>query len=213
MSVKHIAAGDEIAELLREAIISGELKPRERLIEMDLSARYNVSRTPIREAIRNLEAAGLVTVIPYKGAIVSDVNVEEIQSIYEVRAALEGLATCLATPHMTPRILDKLEGLIRDMERSAEAEQATEFTRCNDEFHKTIYSHSGNQVLTGIIDDLLDRSVVFRRAASRSRRNIANSNRAHRELLEAMGRGDAELAQQVAERHVRLFLRRELAEG
>ena len=96
MSVKHIAASDEIAELLRDAIISGELKPRERLIEMDLSARYNVSRTPIREAIRNLEAAGLVKLIPYKGAIVADVDVAEIQSIYEVRATLEGMATSVA---------------------------------------------------------------------------------------------------------------------
>lgn len=211
MSVKHIAASDEIAELLRDAIISGELKPRERLIEMDLSARYNVSRTPIREAIRNLEAAGLVKLIPYKGAIVADVDVAEIQSIYEVRATLEGMATRLATPNMTPQLLDALERLVGDMERSAEAEQATEFTRYNDEFHQTIYKHSGNKVLAGIIDDLLDRSVIFRRAASRSRQNIANSNRDHREMLEAMRRGDARRAQEVAERHVRLFLRRELA--
>ena len=210
MSGKHIAASDEIAELLRDAIISGELKPRERLIEMDLSARYNVSRTPIREAIRNLEAAGLVTVIPYKGAIVSDVDVEEIHAIYEVRATLEGMATRLATPNMTPELLDELDRLIREMERSAEAEQATEFTRLNDAFHKSIFNRCGNKVLAGIIDDLLDRSVIFRRAASRSRRNIVNTIQTHREILEAMRRGDAALAQQVAERHVRLFLTREL---
>ena len=119
MGRRPMAAGDEIAELLRDAIISGEYKPRERLIEAELSQRYNVSRTPVREAIRNLAAAGLVTVEPYKGAVVADLDVDEIREIYTVRVALEGLATRLAAARVPEEALQQLAALEEELDNVA----------------------------------------------------------------------------------------------
>ena len=82
---------EEIAETLRDEIIAGVYKPRQRLIEEELSDRFFVSRTPIREALKELESAGLIAIEPYKGAFVADRNPSEIRDIYELRSVLEGV--------------------------------------------------------------------------------------------------------------------------
>ena len=81
---------EEIAQTLRDEIIAGVYKPRERLIEEELSEKFFVSRTPIREALKQLESAGLVQIEPYKGAFISDIDLEEIRNIYDLRCVLCG---------------------------------------------------------------------------------------------------------------------------
>ena len=85
---------EEIAQTLRDEIIAGVYKPRERLIEEELSEKFFVSRTPIREALKQLESAGLVQIEPYKGAFISDIDLEEIRNIYDLRCVLESVVMC-----------------------------------------------------------------------------------------------------------------------
>ena len=211
MGRRPMAAGDEIAELLRDAIISGEYKPRERLIEAELSQRYNVSRTPVREAIRNLAAAGLVTVEPYKGAVVADIDVDEIREIYTVRVALEGLATRLAATRVPEEALQQLAALEGELERYAREGNAHAFGNVNETFHHKLYSYCGNRVLIEMIDDLLERSALFRRSSwNSSARNTQRVIQGHRAMLEAVAARDAEAAQAAAEAHIRLFLSQSL---
>ena len=90
-----------VSKEIEEAILSGRFKPRERLIEMDLISRFGVSRTVIREALKKLEAKGLIRTTPYRGAVVADLTVEEIEEIYFVRAELEKIAARLVLEHIT----------------------------------------------------------------------------------------------------------------
>lgn len=207
MRKKDVATRDEITELLRDAIFSGELKPRERLVEAELSERYMVSRTPIREAIHNLAAVGLVHLEPYKGAIVADVDVNSIREIYVVRIGLEGLATQLAVPNIPDSVLEQLQQLHGQMAYYMEENDHLRFGDCNEEFHSLIYAHCGNRTLINMIDDLLKRSQVFRRSSWRSDRNMQSTLSGHQEILDGLLARDAERARRAVESHIKIYLR------
>jgi len=212
MGKKPMASGDEITEILRDAIVSGEYKPRERLIETELSERYKVSRTPIREAIHNLAAVGLVKLEPYKGAIVADVDAKAIKEIYEVRINLEGLATQLAVSRFPDSAIDRMRELCEQMEQCAEEKDYLTFGDCNEAFHHVIYEYCGNETLIGIIDDLLRRSRIFRHSAWRSGRNLRKTIQGHRDMLKAILARDVEKAKQATEQHIRIYLAQSLEE-
>lgn len=201
---------EEIAKQLRDEIISGVYKPRERLIEAELSKKYNVSRTPIREAIKQLELAGLIKVEPYHGAMIAEIDPEEIRDIYEVRCALEGTATYMATARMTPEVLILLEQSILKMEQYAKEKQNLLYTEENERFHWLIYNHCGNKVLIGLIHDLLGRTATFRHLSSRSTSNIKITVEDHKNLFNAIKAGDAAKAQALSAEHIRLYLTREI---
>ena len=96
----------EIAyEAIREAILSGRFLPGQRLVADELAQEFGTSRMPIREALQRLENAGLVSITPHRGAVVSELSEQEIVEIYHIRAVLEGLAARLAAPHLAPRRL------------------------------------------------------------------------------------------------------------
>src|SRR3989304_1182663 len=106
-----------IPQEIEDAILSGQFKPRERLIEMDLISRFGVSRTVIREALKRLEAKGLVRTTPYRGAMVADLTVGEVEEIYFVRAELERIAARLVLKHITQREIQNMKKLSKEVER------------------------------------------------------------------------------------------------
>lgn len=200
------ATSDEVTEKLRDAIISGEYLPSERLIEDNLAARFQTSRTPVREAIRNLASSGLVRIEPRKGAVVADINADEIRDIYTIRVSLEGLASKLATPNIPDEILSDLEQMIEEMDKSIEIGDRKGFEKWNMDFHLTIYKYCKNQILFNMIKDLLDRSVLFRRSSWESHRHLKSVMKTHKEMLAAIKERDAEKAQRITENHTQLFI-------
>ena len=201
---------EEIAKRLRDEIISGVYKPRERLIEAELSKKYNVSRTPIREAIKQLEAAGLIKVEPYHGAVIAEIDAEEIRDIYETRCALEGTAAYLATIRMTPERLVLLEQSLSKLEQYVREKEKVGYTEENERFHQLIYSQCGNKVLLGLINDLLERTATFRHLSFRSTSNIRLTLKDHKNLFHAIKAGDAAKAQALSAEHIRLYLSQEI---
>lgn len=201
---------EEIAEQLRDDIISGVYKPRERLTEIELSKKYNVSRTPIREAIKHLEAGGLIKVEPYHGAVIAELDVEEIKDIYEVRGILEGAAAQLAVSHIDESTLQNLEDSIEKMERYAREKQNVLYAQENETFHRLIYNCCNNKVLIGVIDELMERTALFRRLSFRSASNIKRAIAEHKSLVKALRSGDAAKVQKLSNEHVHLFLSREI---
>src|SRR5690606_12292208 len=109
-----------VFEVLREAIITGKLRPGERLMEVQLAEELGVSRTPVREAIRKLELEGLVLMIPRRGAYVAEISMKDIADVFEIRAALEGLAAQLAAERCTPEEIENLERSLVQINVSAE---------------------------------------------------------------------------------------------
>lgn len=202
---------EEIAESLRDEIIAGVYKPRQRLIEEELSDRFFVSRTPIREALKELEAAGLVTIEPYKGAFIADKNPSEIRDIYELRSVLEAFTTELAAPHITADTINQMQQTIERMEACAAVDDKAGFAAENERFHDLIMEKCPNRAAVKMVNNLLEQTASFRWLSWRTAASMRNSIVGHRKILEAFRTGDAASAGQYAASHIRLYLKESLA--
>lgn len=192
----------ELADLLRRAIICGEYKPRERLVENELAQKYAVSRTPVREALKHLEALGLVKMERYKGAMVADINPREIKEMHVVRAGLEGMSAGLACEHVTPEDLATLRGYEEDMERAVETNDIQAFSTANERFHMLIFDKSGNQFLRDMILNLLKRSWHEPSTSWKGLGDVPLTMAGHRRILQAMESRNARDARDAAEQHI-----------
>jgi DNA-binding GntR family transcriptional regulator len=208
---------DQLAATIRTRVLSGEIAVGERLPQERLAAEFGVSRTPIREALRKLQAAGIVEVQPNRGAIVRGSTAREIREAYEVRAELEGLAAELAATRIQDGQLQELHAAQRLFGRSIarlvargvderSADDANgEWTRANDLFHSVIQDAAGNERLAGIVGELhrsFPRGLTWA-ALRRSSRLLEQNVEEHHAILEAIERRDAEEARRSMVAHVR----------
>ncbi len=191
-----------VLDAIREAIINGNLKPRERLMEIQLAEELGVSRTPIREALRKLELEGFIVMIPRKGAYVADISFKDIADVYEIRAALEGLAAALAAERITD---EELEDMERYLVGKAEAIANNDMERLVDvdtKFHDLIYQASRNERLSNIINNLREQIQRCRATSLSVPGRMDESLLEHRAIVEAIQSRDAQLARQVAQDHI-----------
>jgi len=214
---KRRALVDKLASQLHARVLSGELPSGTRLRQEALAKEFGVSRTPVREALRKLQAGGLVDLEPHRGAVVRGLSPREIRDAYEVRAALEALATSLAAERATREQLERL-GHAQDEFRAA-LEQTVARRRgggevgerevrrwgsANDDFHQTIHEASGNDVLADVLAQL-DRNFprdLSRLVVSESTVLLEANVREHEAILEALSRRDATAARELMQRHV-----------
>ncbi|MBX6342310.1 MAG: GntR family transcriptional regulator [Thermomicrobiaceae bacterium] len=192
---------------LRDAITRGAIPPGARLREQDLAQRLGVSRTPVREALRQLSSEGLVRLVPGRGALVTDLDPRTLREIYAVRAALEGMAAGLAAGRIAPPALGLLEGLVALMGDLVAAGDDERLREANQRFHATIAEESGNHYLARLLRDMEPQLERFRFIALRVPSRRAEAHREHVALFEAIRRGDAA----EAERQARLHAERALA--
>ena len=170
---------------MEAAILSGRLKPRERLIEMDLIPRFGGSRTVIREALKKLEAKGLVRTIPYRGALVADLTVEEIEEIYFVRAAIEKVAAQLVIRNIRPGEIKSLKKLSREVERHLR-QKTDEMIKRDSEFHRAIFRTCRNQYLYNMIDFLRTKAHIVGYNAWSLPDRIEQTIQEHRQIIGAI---------------------------
>lgn len=178
-----------VAKEIEEAILSGQLKPRERLIEMDLISRFGVSRTVIREALKKLEAKQLVRSIPYRGVVVADLTVEEIEEIYFVRVEIEKIAAQLVLNNITQKEIQSLKKLAREVERHLR-EKTHQMIERDSAFHRMVFRACRNRYLYGIIDFLRTKAHIVRFNAWSLPHRIEQSIVEHREMIKAIENRD-----------------------
>jgi DNA-binding GntR family transcriptional regulator len=178
-------------EELESAILTGELKPRERLVESELAARLGVSRTPVREALRRLEERGLVRILPHRGAVVSDISPGEVENIYAVRIYLESLACRLACLRTGPAGIRQVEEMGAEYEAEAARREIRSLMRANDRFHDAIYITAENPCLFELIQQLRRQVHAVRFHAWAQSERIARSLAEHQEMVEALRLRDA----------------------
>lgn len=156
---------EQVVKLLRDAVFSGRIKPGQRLNESELSRDLGLSRIPVREALQKLQEQGLVVDVPRRGKFVINLSEEEIQKINSLRIILEGEALRLGRGKITPEGVRDLTKLVGKMERFREAPEI-EASALDMEFHRTIWSHSGNEFLAktleGIVIPLFAHRVLWR---------------------------------------------------
>lgn len=174
-----------ISQEIEEAILSGQFKPRERLVEMDLISKFGSSRTVIREALKRLEAKGLVRATPYRGVVVADLTVEEIEEIYFVRTELEKIAVRLVLKNITPGEIQNLKKLAKEVERHLRG-KSHRMIEVDSEFHRMIFKACRNNYLFEMIDYLRTKAHIVRFNAWSLPHRIEQSILEHREMIRAI---------------------------
>lgn len=192
-----------IFNTLREAIIVGELKPGERLMEVQLADKMGVSRTPVREAIRKLELEGLVEMLPRKGAHVADLSVKDIMDVLEVRSTLDGLASSLSATRITEDEIKELKHIQSQFVNYVEKDNLQGSIKKDVEFHDIIYRSSRNDKLIQITSNLREQIQRFRVIYIKDYSSTRELIREHAEIIDAITGRHADLAQRAAQKHIK----------
>ncbi len=193
-----------VFQSIRDKILNGTYKEHEELREVALGKELGVSRTPVREALRQLELEGLVTIIPNKGAFVTGITQKDIQDIYEMRFMLEGLCARWATEHITEEQLEELEEIIflSEFHSRRYGSSADQVTELDGRFHRVLYEASQSRMLSHVLTDFHRYSLMARRSSMVSEERARKSIREHKQILRAIRDKDANLAEQLANEHV-----------
>lgn len=198
-------ATEQAAARLRQAIRGGELRPGDRLGEVELASMLGVSRTPIREALRLLVAQGLVEILPNKGARVVRWSVEDLEEIYDLRAMLESHAAERAATRIRPDAVAHLFDLCGQMEDAAlggDSEDLLRLSELNNQFHREIVLSAESPRLSALLASVAQVSLVSRTFAQYTREELVRSMNHHRELATALESGAAEWAGAVMRAHI-----------
>lgn len=193
---------DVMVEVVREAILSGELEPGTRLLQEELAERFDVSPTPVREAIQQLVAEGVLSHSPYKGVQVAEVELADVHEIYLLRAVLEGLATQLAVPNLKISDLQRLRAIQTEIKNGVQRGDADPLRKLNYEFHMLIYNAAEAPQLLQFIKSLWIKApwdtiyVLPNRPASMIDE--------HQRVIDAIAQGDAEGAARYMREHIEI---------
>jgi DNA-binding GntR family transcriptional regulator len=200
--VRNLTLREQVLEHLREEILSNRLEPGAELNEVGLANSLGVSRGPIREALGRLAAEGLVTLTPRRGAIVTKLTKQEFIDSYQVREALESLATRVAVPRLTDEDRAELHQMSHEMRRLAEADDVNAFFEVNRRFHNKLVASSGNRRLLAMYQQLMGQMGRLLRKSADLRGGLGESAAAHEAILEAVDASDAERAAQLMAEHI-----------
>jgi DNA-binding GntR family transcriptional regulator len=159
---EYLPLRDVVFNTLRQAILKGELKPGERLMEIQLAQRLGVSRTPIREAIRKLELEGLVTMVPRKGAEVAQITEKSLRDVLEVRKALEELAMQIACDKISDQTVEELVDALDEFKGAVSSKELTAIAEADVNFHDVIYNATQNEKLISILNNLREQMYRYR---------------------------------------------------
>src|SRR5581483_11596565 len=203
--VERVAAPlrEQVLDLLRREIVELRLRPGQRLVERELIARIGVSRTTIREALRQLAAEGLVTTIPQKGAIVAVPSAKEAAEVYEVRALLEGAAAKEFVRNASEEQVTALREALDEVTAASKADDARGLLRAKNRFYDVLFAGADNSTITGILGGLQARVAVLRATSLTARSRPRESVEEIRAIVEAIERRDGDAAAEAASYHVR----------
>lgn len=189
---------------IKDAILSFELEPGTPLVEHDLAKQLGVSKTPVRDALQELEREGFVVRIPFKGTYITDVTMVDMAEIFQLRAVLEGLAARLAAPHLAPEDLDTIQDNHRTAQALLQQGDLAASSQWGKKLHDAIINKAEdhNQRLVQIIRNLDDHMVRLRFLSDRVQGRLDTSVAEHQRVVDALQRGDAAAAEQAMRTHL-----------
>lgn len=194
-----------VFQKIRDNILNGTYKEQDELRENTIGKELGVSRTPVREALRQLELEGLVTIIPNKGAYVTGITPKDVKDIYIVRSLLEGLCARWATEHITEEQLDELEEIVLLSEFHIKKEghnNIEQIAILDGRFHAVLYEASDSRILSHVLMDFHRYVQMARKSSIVSEERARKSIREHKQILRAIKDQDADLAEQLANEHI-----------
>ncbi|MCR4990078.1 MAG: GntR family transcriptional regulator [Lachnospiraceae bacterium] len=193
---------DVVFNTLRRAILTGQLKPGERLMEVHLANKLGVSRTPIREAIRKLELEGLVVMVPRKGAEVAKISEKSLKDVLEVRRALDELIAELACSRISSEQLKELKEAAEAFERATKTEDTASIARADVAFHDIIMESTGNSRLKQLVNNLAEQMYRYRFVYLKDETKHGMLVKEHSMIYDAIKKKDKEAAAKAAREHI-----------
>ena len=201
-TTSRVNLSDKIREALEDEIVSGKLYAGCRLDEQELMERFNVSRTPAREALQQLATAGLVDIVPRHGAVVATLSLTEYVAMLEMLTELEGLAARLSARRMPAALRKDLEASMRACEEAAAQDDPVAYERANRWFHETVYDGSRNEVLARQLRLMRLRMRHPQRSLFDRPNRVRNSMVEHRAIVQAILNGDEDGADRAMSMHI-----------
>lgn len=191
---RHQTLREKILETIREAILRGTLRAGEKVAEPELAERFGISRTPIREAFRQLESEGYLTVIPRKGAVVTSLSERDVEEFYTIKSILEGYAARIAAERMADKEIERLEAINDRLEQLAKEGDVKTFFRVHNEFHELFIRAANNDKLLELIGQLMMKFNRLRMASLSLPGRMEISVQEHRKIIDAFKEHDGEKA-------------------
>ena len=198
----YLPLRDVVFKTLRDAILRGDLKPGERLMEMHLAEELGVSRTPIREAIRMLEQEGLAITIPRKGAQVAGMTEKDLYDVLEIRDALDELAVSKACEKVNKKSLSKLAEAMRDFEKSVASGNVRAIVSSDERFHDVIYAMTDNPKLVNIVSNLREQMYRYRYEYVKDNADYRQLVSEHTCIVDGLRRQNKEYVKSVMHTHL-----------
>jgi len=192
----------KVYDYLREKLLSGEVAPHEHLIEAKIAQEIGTSRTPVREALHNLEMEGLIKSIPRVGYVVKPISEQEVEEICEIRAVIEMLGARWAVAKANQKVIEELEENIRLSETEVTSEKPKAFVELDARFHEIISKHSGSQRLLELSQTLRRHMLRYRIESIYSVDNVLRAIEGHRGILEAIKKADLEEVNRAIQSHL-----------
>ena len=194
---------DVVFNTLRQAILTGELKPGERLMEIHLANKLGVSRTPIREAIRKLELEGLVTMIPRRGAEVAQITEKSMNDVLEVRRAMDALCVELACDRITPEELQDLKKACDTFEAAVKTDDIKQIAQADVAFHDIIYAATDNRRLIQLLNNLREQMYRYRIEYLKKKECYPQLLEEHQTIIDSIESRDKDRATQITGQHIK----------
>lgn len=199
---EYLPLRDVVFHTLRKAILTGKLKPGERLMEIHLAETLGVSRTPVREAIHKLELEGLVVLIPRRGAQVASISQKSLKDVLEVRRALDTLCAELACERISDEEKERLKKACLDFENATKTKDATVIAKADVAFHDIIIGATGNEKLVTLINNISEQIYRYRFEYIKDETQHQRLIKEHRILLNAVLSQDVSAAREATQIHI-----------
>lgn len=204
--VESLPIRDQVADIIRQMIISGELLAGQKISERQISTQLNVSTTPVKEAFRSLQAEKLIITIPRKGSFISDHSKENLKEITYIRSAMDGVAAYFAAAKASKAQIAEMKEILKKARTIIEQKgDSEELAKCNEQFHALLREASNNQYISSLASSFLQIDSSIRKVA-----NVVDSDRLmirqqeHERILQAIENGDSKGVEQLMVEHIRI---------
>jgi DNA-binding GntR family transcriptional regulator len=197
----------KVYRILKERIIKGDLAQGSKFLEAKIAKQLGISRTPVREAMRELAAEGFVKISPNQGAVINNISIEDVQEVLQIRAVLEGLAAKLAATKITKGKIKELESFNKNMEEFINKNDILDFIKESEKFHELILDIYGNSRLIQIRKNLYDQIHRYRSISLNIPGRPKYALEEHKKITEALKQGDSAKADELSKIHIEKVLK------
>ncbi len=202
---EHLSLSDRILNLIEKAILSGSIKPGERLIETELAKSLGISKSPVREALKRLEGEGIVQLIPRKGYFVRNIDRKSIEDFFDVMFILEPAAVLLSLKKKSGSACRDIDEILSNMERCLRKKEYESYGILNDQFHGFFYDLTENEWIIKISQMLRKQAYVLRSLSLYTKNRFSSSIEEHRIIADAYKKGDKKLLEKAVKNHLSMF--------